>query len=299
MIPYFDAHCDTVVANRSIEKNGGHLDLERLSRFAPCGQIFAVCCPEDMPAGYEKYLPKLLRQINDSGLASLCLSAADIKNAAGEGKVAAVIAVEGAEHFGCTVDGLKRAYDMGVRSVNITWNFDNALSGAAMASGSGLTALGRDFVRAAQEMGVIIDVSHLSERGFWDVMEIAEKPVYASHSDSLAVCNDFPRNLTDEQFIALRDCGGGTGINLCADFLGHGRDMDAVLRHLEHFLELSGERSVFLGTDFDGIDETPKGISGAQDMPKLYEELLRRNYPEGLVRDIFYNNVLGILESAL
>ena len=299
MIPYFDAHCDTVVANKSIEENGGHLDLRRLGEFSPCAQIFAVCCPEDMPGGYERYLPELRRQIESSPRALLCLNVQDIKKSADQGKIGAIMAVEGAEHFGCSIKGLEAAYEMGVRSVNITWNFDNALSGAAMASGAGLTGPGRRFVAAAQDMGVIIDVSHLSEKGFWDVLEIAKRPVYASHSDSLAQCGDYPRNLTDSQFSALVKCGGGTGINLCPDFLGHGRDMDAVIRHLEHFLALGGERSVFLGTDFDGIDETPAGISSVADMPKLYEALLRRNYKEELVKDIFWNNLLGILESAL
>jgi membrane dipeptidase len=178
-----------------------------------------------------------------------------------------------------------------VRSVNITWNFDNALCGSAVGSGTGLTERGREFVRAAQEAGVILDMSHLSERGFWDVLEEAGKPVYASHSDSLALAAGVKRNLSDDQFMALMRCGGGAGINLCPDFLGLGRDMDAVCAHIEHYLELGGEKAVFLGTDFDGIEETPKGISGVSDMPELYEALLRRNYPEGLVRDIFITTI--------
>lgn len=299
MIPYFDAHCDTIVASRgSLMKNGGHLDAERLSAFSPAAQIFAVCCPEDMPGGYKKYLPVLRAQIEKSGMA-LCLSAEDIRNAASAGRTAALMAAEGAEHFGCSIGGLKSAYDMGVRSVNLTWNFDNALSGAAAAGGAGLTAAGREFVTAAQNMGVILDMSHLSRRGFWDVLEIAVKPVYASHSDSLAVNPGVKRNLSDEQFTALAESGGGTGINLCPDFLGLGRDLDAVCAHIEHYLELGGEKAVFLGTDFDGVDKLPAGVGGVQDMPRLWEALLRLNYPESLVRDIFYNNLLEILGRAL
>lgn len=300
MIPYFDAHCDTITERwENIIENGGHLDARRLRAFAPCAQIFAVCYTRDMPGGYAKYLPMLKAQIEGSGDMALCRSAADIKKAAADGRIAALMAVEGAEHFGCTLTGLKAAYDAGVRSVNLTWNFDNALSGAAAGSGAGLTAAGREFVPFAQTLGVILDMSHLSERGFWDVLELAKKPVYASHSDSAAVNPGVKRNLTDEQFTALARCGGGAGVNLCTDFLGLGRDMDAVCAHIEHYLALGGERAVFLGTDFDGIDETPRGLSGVQDMPKLYEALLRRNYPEGLVRDIFYNNLLDILERAL
>ena len=298
MIPYFDAHCDTVTAWESIEENPGELDASRLSTFAPSAQIFAICCVRGMAAGYARYLPELKRQIGASERLTLCLSADDIKKAAVAGKTAAVMAVEGAEHFSCSIDGLRLAYDAGVRSVNLTWNYDNALSGAAMASGSGLTGEGRAFVKAAQRMGIILDMSHLSEHGFWDVLEMAEKPVYASHSDSAALC-PVKRNLTDAQFAALVKCGGGAGINLYAEFLGFGRDIDAVVAHVEHFLALGGEKAVFVGTDFDGIDATPAGLAGVQDMPKLYEALLRRNYREELLQDIFYNNLLNILGRAL
>ena len=181
--------------------------------------------------------------------------------------------------------------------LNLCWNHDNALCGAAMDSGAGLTERGRAFVRECQRLGVAADMSHASERTFWDVMEISEKPVIASHSNSAALCADFPRNLTDAQFTALARCGGGAGINLCPGFLrSGGAGIADVLRHIERFLSLGGEGAVFLGADFDGIDSTPRGLAGAQDMRRLYEELLRLNYPEALVGRIFYGNLMDILE---
>lgn len=297
--PYFDAHCDTITAQDHLRVTNGHLDLTRLSVMRPCAQIFAVCVTEDMPGGYQKYLPLLLGEIEKNrDMTVLCRSAQEIRSAVEAGKIASLIAIEGAEHFGCTIEGLRDAYARGVRSVNLTWNYDNALSGAAMDSGAGLTEEGRAFVREAQRLGVILDVSHLSDRGFWDLLEISEKPVYASHSNSRALC-PWPRNLTDAQFAALVEIGGGAGINLCADFVGLTRDIDAVVAHIEHFLSLGGEKAVFLGTDFDGINETPTGICGVEDMGKLYEALLCRNYPECLVQDIFFNNLWDILERAL
>ena len=185
----------------------------------------------------------------------------------------------------------------GVIMLNLCWNRDNALCGAAMGSGSGLTEQGRGFVRECQRLGVAVDMSHASERAFWDALELSEKPMIASHSNSAALCSAFPRNLTDAQFGALAKTGGGAGINLCPDFLAEGgAGMADVLRHIEHFLALGGERAVFLGADFDGIDATPEGLRGAQDMGALYEALLRENYPEALVRGIFYENLLNILE---
>ena len=298
-VPYFDAHCDTIVASEYLRVNAGQLDLTRLSAYRPAAQIFAVCTPADFPGGYRQFLPRLVSELEENrNLVTLCRSAGDIRQSAEDGKIAALIAIEGAEHFGCSIDGLHRAYELGVRSVNLTWNFDNALAGAAMDSGKGLTEQGRTFVREAQEMGVMMDLSHASERTFWDTLAIAEKPVYATHSDAMALCHHL-RNLTDAQFQALARTGGGAGVNLYPEFLGLTRDLDAVIAHIEHFLALGGEQAVFLGTDFDGIDQTPEGLNGVEDMERLYDGLLRRNYPEQLVQDIFYNNLRNILERSL
>ena len=114
----------------------------------------------------------------------------------------------------------------------------------------------------------------------------------------MALCHHL-RNLTDAQFQALARTGGGAGVNLYPEFLGLTRDLDAVIAHIEHFLALGGEQAVFLGTDFDGIGQTPEGLNGVEDMERLYDGLLRRNYPEQLVQDIFYNNLLNILERSL
>lgn len=298
-IPYFDAHCDTITAQDHLRVTNGHLDLIRLSSYAPSGQIFAICYTKNMSWGYQVYLPRLLSELErNQDIVSLCLSAEDVRQVVAVGKIAALIAVEGADHFGCTVEGLRDAYKNGMRSLNLTWNYDNALSGAAMGSGEGLTEQGRAFIREAQQLGVILDVSHLSDRGFWELLEISEKPVYASHSNARALC-PWARNLTDTQFVALMKQGGGAGINLCADFIGLTRDLSAIVAHIEHFLSLGGEKAVFLGTDFDGIDATPKGISGVEDMEKLYNALLRRNYSETLVQDIFFHNLFCVLERAL
>jgi membrane dipeptidase len=151
-----------------------------------------------------------------------------------------------------------------------------------------------------QELGVVVDLSHASERAFWDTAEITKRPIIAGHSNSKTVC-PHKRNLTDEQFKALVRLGGVAGINLCPDFLNPSKSAKVadILRHIEHFMGLGGERAVCLGGDLDGIDETPEGIGGIEDYGVLYEALLRLNYPEALVRDIFYNNLLEVLEKAL
>ena len=297
-VPYFDAHCDTLTAvyehGGGLFENAYQLDLGRLSAYSPCAQVFAV-----WNGDFEAKAALLRRECAARpGLVSFCRTPGEVRAANAEGRIAALLSVEGAEQLGCDLERLRLARERdGVIMLNLCWNRDNALCGAAMDSGAGLTERGRAFVRECQRLGVAADMSHASERTFWDVMEISEKPVIASHSNSAALCADFPRNLTDAQFTALARCGGGAGINLCPDFLrSGGAGITDAVRHIERFLALGGEGAVFLGTDFDGIDSTPRGLSGAQDMRRLYEELLRLNYPEALAGRIFYGNLMDILE---
>lgn len=296
--PYFDAHCDTVTAvlerGGSLTENEYMLDLRRLSAYAPAAQFFAV-----WGGRYEEKAALLRSELQKSGLGILCRSVGEARAAVERGQIAAFLSVEGMEQLDCSIEHLREAHERdGLIMVNLCWNSDNELCGSAMDSGGGLTDKGRAFVRAAQNMGVVIDLSHASERAFWDVMELSIRPVLASHSNAAALCSDFPRNLTDAQFEALVRCGGGAGLNLCPDFLGLTRDADACCAHIEHFLSLGGERAVFIGADLDGIGDTPQGIAGVQDVGRIYEALLQRNYPESLVRDIFYNNLMDILERA-
>lgn len=298
MIPYFDAHCDTVTAvlerGGSLLRNGYQLDLERLGEYRPAAQVFAV-----WGGRYDEKVGLLRSELKRSGIGRLCRSVAELRQTAAEGKLAALLSLEGMEQFDCDTERLRLAREEdGLIMVNLCWNSDNALCGSAMDGGGGLTARGREFVREAQGMGVAVDLSHASERAFWDTLEVSTKPVLASHSDSAALCSIYPRNLTDAQFAALAKQGGGAGINLYPDFLGLTRDTDAVCAHVERFLSLGGERAVFIGADLDGIDDTPRDIAGAQDTGRLYEALLRRGYPESLVRDIFWNNLVDILERA-
>ena len=298
-IPYFDAHCDTLSvlhsrgAEWSLGANAAEVDIDRLSAYSPAAQVFAI-----WGGHYEEKLALLRRSLARDGRAVLCRTAEEVRKANAAGKVAALLSVEGAEILGCSIERLREARERdGLAMINLCWNSDNALCGSAFGAGTGLTEKGREFVRECQRIGVAVDMSHAGERTFWDTLEIAEKPIIASHSDSAALCSTFPRNLTDAQFEALVRCGGGAGINLCPDFLSDGgADIDDAVRHIEHFLALGGEQAVFIGADFDGIDATPRGISGVQDMERLYDALLARNYPDELVGDIFYGNLLRILE---
>ena len=204
---------------------------------------------------------------------------------------------EGAQLLGCSLEGLERAFRMGVRAVNPVWNHANRLCGScAEEPERGLTAQGRTFCRRMEALGMLVDVSHMSDAGFWDVAETLEGPFIASHSNARALC-PHPRNLTDEMMREIIRRGGVAGINLFRAFLGEDTaGLEAVVAHIEHFLALGGEENVALGGDLDGCgDQFPAGFAGIQDMEQIVEALLRRNYREELLHAIFFDNLMRVV----
>lgn len=303
----FDGHCDTI--SRCLDDGGhlrrreGHLDFNRTGRFGRYAQFFALYADDSLlkqggtfPQIYcEQYALFRLELERCADLAVFCTTGEQAGKANREGKAAAFLSVEGAELFGCSPDGLDDAFSKGVRAVNLTWNRANLLSGSnCQESERGLGSEGRAFVLRMQELGMLVDLSHLSDRGIWDVLEIAGRPVIASHSNSRAIC-PHRRNLTDAQFTAIIENGGVAGLCMFADFLGENADMDTVTAHLEHFLELGGQHSISIGGDWDGCARLPEGMRGIEDMEKLREHLLRKNYSEELIRRIFYSNLMRVV----
>lgn len=306
MIELFDAHCDTILRcyqeGVHLRENSGHIDLNRTRKFGRYAQFFATFgSPEDMPDRslwevFQEETALFFRELEENAdWVSLCRDGKEAENAFSTGRCAAFLSAEGAELLDCDISKLRRAYEMGVRAVNLTWNHPNALSGTnAEEQDRGLSRQGREFVREMNRLGVVVDVSHLSDPGFWDVMEISTRPVMASHSNSRTVFFDV-RNLTDEQFTAIIEKNGVAGLNMYANFLGENSDLNTVVAHLEHFLSLGGAGNVALGGDWDGCSRLPAGLTGIQDMDRLYELLLRRNYGEDLVRGLFYSNLMRVV----
>lgn len=269
----FDAHCDTLrrcwldgvpVTDASLAASGS-----KTGGLAPYTQIYALFTDKAGRAGYDAMMAIAKRELAD--VDRRCL-----------------FSVEGAEGIDCDAAFLPQAYADGVRVINLCWNYDNALCGAAMDGATGLTAAGRAFVREMERLGIYADVSHMSDSAFWDLIEMSERPVIASHSNSRRLC-PYARNLTDKMFLAIVKTGGCVGLNFCADFVGGGRDIEALVDHAEYFLALGGERNLGIGSDFDGCD-TVAGLDDLRDVGALYNAMLRRNWSESLVRDIFYYN---------
>lgn len=305
----FDGHADTISrcwkTGESLARNSGHLDLERMALMGCWAQFFACFWDKEEDPNQPPY--QVFRAQVDVFRRQMaawadwvvpCRTAGEIETAWSVGKQAALLSAEGAELLDCDLAKLEVAYELGVRAVNLTWNHTNALSGTNVENpDQGLTDKGKAFARRMLELGMLIDVSHLSDRGFWDVYEIskeARKPFFASHSNSRAIC-PHTRNLTDGQFTAIIEVGGVAGLNMYPPFLGEDPDLDTVIRHIEHWFGLGGEENVSLGGDWDGIGRTPRGISGIQDLDKLADRLLRLNYKEEQVDGLFWKNLMRVV----
>lgn len=273
MIPLFDAHCDTLrrcwLDGVTVNDESLAAAVSKADGLAPYTQIYALFTDKSGRAGYDAMMAIAKRELADVG--HRC-----------------IFSVEGAEGIDCDINFLPQAYADGVRAINLSWNYDNALCGAAMDGATGLTDAGRAFVREMERLGIYADVSHMSDTAFWDLIEMAQKPVIASHSNSRRLC-PYARNLTDKMFLAIAKTGGCVGLNFCADFVGGGRDVDALVDHAEHFLALGGEKHLGIGSDFDGC-HTVDGLNDLHAIGVLYNAMLRRNWAEALVQDIFYHN---------
>ena len=209
--------------------------------------------------------------------------------------MSAILTIEGPAGFDFDPALLPDLYNVGFRITTLGWNEQNVLTGSHK-TGGGLTEQGREFVMEAQRVGMIVDVSHISDEGFWDIMDITDKPIVATHSNSRSVC-DVSRNLTDDMFKAICLTGGVAGFNQCAPFVGENPDLDTACDHFLHFLELDPEGDhIALGGDLDGCDVLPEGFDGVQSYPKLAQRLLERGVDEKTLRKIFWDNALGVLD---
>ncbi|MBE6933638.1 MAG: membrane dipeptidase [Ruminococcaceae bacterium] len=309
--PVFDLHCDTALAllgedlcrAGSLRKNEGHIDLERAKTLPGYAQCFACFTTtwEKLPEGttvdqlFEREMVTVLREVErNQELISLTYSPCEIQENLKNGKMSAILTIEGPAGFGFDPALLEDLYKIGFRITTLGWNEKNVLCGSHK-TGGGLTELGREYVFEAQRLGMLIDVSHISDEAFWDIMDITNGPVIASHSNARAVC-DNSRNLTDEMFRAICQTGGVAGLNLYTEFLGENPTLDTACDHILHWMELEGAKHIALGGDLDGCEALPKGFAGIQDYPKLAECLLARGLQESEVYDIFWNNGLGVFE---
>ncbi|MBE5884073.1 MAG: membrane dipeptidase [Lachnospiraceae bacterium] len=333
-----DMHCDTVsvmLEKRrageavTLRENHGHLDLNRMKESGYLLQNFALyvdkgsCVDpwDEVCDLYEVYRQEI--SANEDIIAEV-LKYDDIVINQKMGKLSSMLTVEEGAVCKGDIEKLKKLYDMGVRMLTLTWNYQNELGSPnvdkvakAMAqdagentvhysfkpnTSQGLTDRGREFVTEMERLGMIIDVSHLSDAGFYDVLECTHKPFVASHSNARSICRHV-RNLTDDMIRKLAERGGCMGLNYYADFLTEGTNggyggIEAMVQHAKHITDIGGMEVLGLGSDFDGID-TNRELPGVQGMELLWNALHKGGFTQGELDKIFYQNVLRVYRDCL
>jgi len=311
-VPVFDFHCDTALAllgkdmnsAGSLKSNQYHIDLDRASRLDGYAQCFACFTTPLVEEWYhispillfERELATIQREVDkNSSRIAIAYSPEEIEKNRKAGMMSAVLTLEGTAGIDYNPELLEDLYMIGFRTASLGWNEKNPLTGSHM-TGGGLTDLGREFVMEAQRLGILMDVSHISDEGFWDIMKITQAPVIATHSNSRAICSN-SRNLTDDMFRAIVETNGVAGYNMCDEFTGENPTIDTICDHIFHFMELDPSgKHIALGGDLDGVDNMPAGFEGVQSWPVLAQRLLERGLNEETVMDIYWNNILGVMK---
>jgi len=315
--------------------NIGHLDWPRMKQGGFVGGFFAVYVPSES-AGvdidtlmthtqYDVPLPTplplassqqvtlhmaaLLMRIEraSKGEVKICRSAADIRHCIDTGRLAAILHIEGAEGIDPDLYMLDVLYESGLRSIGPVWSRPNIFGHgvpfrypATPDTGPGLTDRGVELVRACNRLKIMLDLSHLNEKGFWEVARLSDAPLVATHSNAWEICRH-SRNLTDKQLAAIRESRGMVGVNFATAFIRADGRRDAnttledLIRHVDHLLAHVGEDHVGFGSDFDGAT-IPAAIGDARGLPRLVAAMRQHGYDEVLVRKIAWGNWLGLLE---
>ncbi|MBQ7399724.1 MAG: membrane dipeptidase [Clostridia bacterium] len=302
----FDLHCDTISeiykSKESLSSNTRAVSIDKFSDFSKKAQVFAIWSDNEKNEDeafvtFQHTATELKAQLEEnSSLAALCTSKEELESAQNEGKLSAILAVEDAKLLGGDISRLERLRNFGVRILTLGWKGHSCVCGS-YDTDEGLTEFGFEVLRECENIGIIVDVSHLSEKAFWDVAGKAQKPFIASHSNSHIIC-DHRRNITDVQLRTIVSAGGLCGINLVGKHLAKrlpgekaldpAEVLDAVCAHIEHFSSIAPE-SICLGLDLDGT-EPLAGLESVDKTPTLFEALTNRGMDEKRADDIFYNN---------
>jgi len=321
-----DFHCDTLkevvewpriraslTPRRKLGEKSelGHLDLPRLKEGGVDCQVFAVFCTrEPRPQDAALWLLDAFYQALDGNpdKLMLALNAGDIRKAKAEGKIAGLLSIEGGEPLLGNLASLRMFYRMGVRAMGLTWSWRNEIgngSGEKRPTG-GLTDFGISVVEEMNRLGMLVDVSHLNDQGFWDIVETNKGPFIASHSNCRELCG-VSRNLTDDMIRALADRDGVMGMNFLPFFIMPREELQAgkkatvasLVDHIDRIVGLVGPDHIGLGSDYDGIPYPPDGLEDASKVSNITLELVKRDYSDEDIKKILGGNFLRVIEKIL
>lgn len=324
---FIDMHCDSLMVLLLTDREKADLnhagstmvDFERMKKGGQLAQFFAVFLPAPgmlepfhIPEiSDEEYIQTLrgylLKNVEaHSDVIQMAYSAEDILANRSQGKMSAVLTMEDGRAAEGNLENIKRFHEMGFRAISLTWNMSNCFGAPNSADPEimrqGLTGFGRDAVAYMQELGILVDVSHLSEGGFYDVAHICKKPFVATHSNSFALC-PHSRNLTDRQIRALGDAGGMTGLNFGPEFLNRDtrcKDSTAlqIAKHARHIADVGGVDCVGIGSDFDGISGSLE-ICDCTKVCLLEDALKTEGFSSDEIEKIFYKNILRVMNDTI
>ncbi len=294
----FDCHADTVVKayknNKSVFSGDLQVTTYNLKKYTKAVQCYAIYNDGTMKMNdIYTLINRFIGECANNRYVNFCRNSKEVIFTHKQGRIAAFLTLESlgnAEDF--SVDDIIKLRQLGVRMVSLTWNNDNFLSGGIESNNKGITEYGIKTLKAMEKCNMMLDVSHISDRGFFDVADNYKLPICASHSNARAVCNS-RRNLTDEQIQVIIKSGGVIGINFFPDFVG-GRNL--ILNHIEHIANLGGLGNIGIGSDFDGIDTCYKNLSDSGCISHIFEEMIGKNYLKQFVSDVSYNNFNNIFK---
>ena len=302
---FFDLHCDTVTEcikrGESLRENNLHISLNRASVFEKWCQVFAVFVPDSLGESeaqiyFDSACDFFFEEIAENkDKIELCKTSGDLQKSVKSGKCAALLSMENSKAV-TSVSRLSQLHERGLRLITLTWNGANA-AGGGIKSGGGLTAWGKELVRAAESMHIVVDASHLSDTAFWDLARVSTVPFIASHSNAREVFYN-KRSLTDEQIKFITENGGLIGLNFYREFLGDSGGLSELLRHARHMLDLGAEDVLCIGTDFDGAQISSK-LAGVERIPSVRRYFEQNGIDSSVCNKIFFENAFNFFENVL
>lgn len=309
-----DFHCDTIMKLMDkkqgliLKENNISVDICKLKKAKSVAQFFALFIELDKvkdPLEHcllmvDKFYEEIGKNSDDIALAT---NYDELMNNMNKGIISAFITIEEGGVLKGKIEQLRNFYRLGVRLITLTWNFPNELGFPNKNKedmNKGLTSFGRKVVSEMNALGMIIDVSHLSDGGFYDVAKYSQKPFIASHSNARAISNH-PRNLTDDMIRILAEKGGVMGINFEKQFLGHNElsRVEDMVAHIAHIKKLGGINCISIGTDFDGISNLGLEIKNIGEIEKLSIALSENNFSDAEIEKIFYKNAIRVIKEVL
>jgi membrane dipeptidase len=304
LLPEFTRNRDSMWEDRSdlgvcARSNLGHVDARRLMEGGVDCQVFAVSSERSRTPKHPLRTALLMierfhRECDACDVLTPVTCSGEVLEAKRKGKVAGLLSIEGADVIEGRIEMLGVYRRLGVRMVGLVHSLRNQLADGVTdrRTGGGLSELGVQAVEELDRLSMIIDVSHINDEGFWDVLDHTENPVIASHSNSRAVCLH-PRNMTDEMILALAENGGVMGMNFAPAFVDKEKaTVEKMVDHIDHIVDLVGPDHVGLGSDFDGIGSTPEGLEDVSKMSNMTRVMVRRGYSDEDILKILGGNHL-------